>query len=413
MQLRVEKTNQAKGKIEISGSKNSALPIICGTMLNDKSVNLSNIPKITDIYNLLNIFREAGVNINFKNHKLIVRAKNFNPIFLNKEVTLFRASYYLIGVSLFRYGMCTIRLPGGCSFCERPIDLHLYAFKELGYHIDVKDDVIKINKIETKGNIKIFFSKQSVGATINTIFASLKEQDVRIYNPSLEPEVVDVIHFLNKQGFNIEIDKNVLIINNKYNLKSISYKVISDRIEAGSYLLLLSTIDNVNVRMINAPIKFMDNVINLSKDLGLDITIQNGDLFITKGKVNIKEKYVIGIYPSIPSDLQQILTCCLLKYNIETNIEDHIYPNRISHLKEINKLNGNVKFVDNVIKISPSKINGGIVVAKDLRCAFGLICLAQSSDEPIIINNAEFLLRGYEFPILKLKKIGIKIKTFN
>lgn len=410
MRVEVKKSEFAKGILEISGSKNAALPILCGALLSNKKIKLKNVPHISDIYNLINILRDAGVDIKIRKNYFIVKAKSFRPVFLMKEVASLRASYYLIGASLYRYGTCQILMPGGCDFCARPIDIHLESFKQLGYEVLIENNIINIKEQKKLNEVTFHFNKKSVGATINTIFASLNRSSVVLRNVSLEPEVLDVIEFLKKQGHHITLNKQNIYINKTNKLKRIEYKIMYDRIEAGSYLLLLSNLNDVEVLIKHMPIHIMGNTIKVVKDLGINFSIKKNGVFVTKTHENIKDKYIINVYPSFPTDLQQILTCCLMNRNKYVEIEDYIYPNRISHVDEIKKLKGNIYFEDNTIKIFPSNLLRNEVSAKDLRCAFGLVCLGTQIQDGIVINKAELLLRGYEYPLVKLNNIGIEVK---
>lgn len=413
MKLEVKKSNVIYGNLDISGSKNAAIPIICACLLTNKKNTLYNVPNITDVYNLINVLKDINVETSLHKHFLKIKAKDFDPVFLMNEVSLLRGSYYLIGVSLYRYGTCKIKYPGGCNFCERPIDIHLKSFELLGYEISLLNEYMLIKRKTNIPKVEINFSKKSVGATINTIFASLDKEEVILKNPSLEPEVLDVISFLQKQGFNIKIVKREILIGKTCTFYKIKYYIMSDRIEAGSYLLLCSNFNEVNVKIKNMPINYMKNVLKLANDLGIRLYIKKNYVLIKKGKENIKKLYNINVYPAIPTDLQQILTCCLLTRNKKVSIKDYVYPDRISHIEEIKKVNGNVIYENETIKIISSVLTTNNVIAKDLRSAFALICLGVQVEEGIVIENAELLFRGYEFPILKLKKLGVNIKTID
>ena len=342
-------------------------------------------------------------------YKLIIRAKKFNPIISSNDVPKLRASYYLIGACLARYQMCTIKLPGGCNFVDRPIDVHLKAFEELGYECNISKNVLYIKKSK-KESKTITLTKLSVGASINTLFACAN-LNIQINNISQEPEVIETIYFLKKLGVKLTVNKSKIYIHSFNINTNIEYQIIGDRIETGSYMLLASVIPNSNLIIKGAPIKYIDNIIKVVKELGSDVEIKE-DYIIVKGK-NIKSLNIeINEYPSFPTDLQPILSVVLLNGNADSTIKDNIYPNRISHIDELVKMNGIIKCENNNILLSKSHLVGQHVVAKDLRLAFALVVASCIAQDYTFIHNAELLLRGYEKPIIKLKKIGVNISEY-
>lgn len=411
MKLKISKCEKVFGCISISGSKNVALPVIASSLLSKKTVILKNIPLITDVLLMLEIIKTMGVFVKREKDKVKIKAKNFNPIINSKDVSKFRGSYYLIGACLARYNMCSIRMPGGCSFTDRPIDLHLKAFKKLGYVVSKHKETIVIKK-EKKTCTEIVFEKKSLGATINTIVASsLINRQITIQNISQEPEVLETISFLKKLGISISLIDNKVIINGIKKNKTISFKIISDRIEAGSYMLLASAVPNSELRVRNAPIQYMANVIEVLQDIGCNILKNKKELIVKSA--NLKAiNLEVNEYPSFPTDLQQILSVVLLKAKGKSQIKDNVYPDRLTHVKELRKMKAKILDTPDGVNIRPSNLVGSNVEAKDLRCCFALIVAGSIACKDTIISNAEILLRGYEKPLLKLKSIGIKVNEY-
>lgn len=410
MKMIVKNTKKIGGTINISGSKNVALPILCGSILSSKKVELQNIPNILDVSILIEILKSIGCKIKHYKDKTTIKSKRVNSIILNPKVEKIRGSYYLMGVMLARYNKCIIRFPGGCSFTNRPIDIHLMAFKELGYDVKICDNIIKITR-KKEANSIVRFPKKSVGATINTLFAcSRLQKEIKLINPSLEPEVLEVIEFLKELGILIKIADNTIIINGNINSKKVKFKIISDRIEAGSYLLLALSKMNSTITLNDVPVKYMDSVFKVLKEMGGMIEIKNNCVTLNAPSTLNKTNIEINEYPSFPTDLQQILTCVLLNANGTSTIKDNVYKERLTHVKELQKLKCNVLNRDNLIIINKSNIRRGLVIAKDLRCAFGLLVAGINSESQIIIENAEVLYRGYEDIETKLQKIGINVE---
>lgn len=412
MKVEVNCKESINGEIKISGSKNTALPIICASLLTNKKVILENIPFIEDIYNLIEIIKSIGCKVKQKNNQLIIKANKINPIILSKKVQLLRGSYYLMGVSLARYGKCIIYMPGGCNLGERPIDYHLDGFKQLGYKVIIYDQIIKIEK-EVDGLNIINLPNKSVGATINMLLASFRSKQTIINNVSTEPEVQEVITFLRLIGCNIQINNNAIIINGTNENRKIKFKIVKDRIEAGSYMLLAASIPNSKLTLKEVPINYMQNIIDIVKQIGSKVSI-NKDTIILESSEEINSlDIIIKEYPAFPTDLQQILTAVLTLSKEQSTIEDLIYPKRISHIAELNKLKAKIEINNNKIIINNSKLFPNEVIAKDLRCGFALIVAGCICNEKIIINNFEIINRGYENVMEKLRSIGVDIKENN
>ncbi len=410
MKVKINKTTKVEGTINISGSKNTALPIICAALLTDKKVTLNNIPNITDVLNLIKIVKEIGckVKYNQKNKQLQIKARRFNTTIIQEEILKLRGAYYLIGISLARYNKCLTLMPGGCNFTNRPINYHLKAFLRLGFKTIINGPIIKIEKVDVPKE-SIDFEKPSLGATINALLALSKiNKEIIIKNPSLEPEVLEVIKFLRILGKQILIKNNQIICDGSIENKKIEFSIIGDRIEAGSYLLLATSIPNSHLTLINSPIIYMNNIIKVIKKMGQEIKVTNNIIEIKSCNLIKPLNLIINEYPSFPTDLQQIISSVLLFASSNSTIKDNIYKDRISHIEELKKLKAKIEFENGIINIYPSTLEKNTVICRDLRCAFSLIVAATHIDE-CFIDCFEIIFRGYEDIIEKLKKINVKI----
>lgn len=410
MILKVSKSSSLNGDIYISGSKNAAMPCICAALLTKQKVVIENIPDIVDVNNLLIIIKKLGVKVKREDDVVTIQAKKIKTKVLNDLVETLRGSYYLMGSILSRKNKLKIKYPGGCNIGDRPIDYHLKAFEELGFNVLEEENKIIIKEIKRTSK-DITFPKISMGATINILLlASTFTSEVKITNPSLEPEVLCLINMLKKMGVSIDIiDKQIIIKGNK-KLKGTSHKIIYDRIEAGSYIYLAGAIQKSKVYIHNAPIDHLQTVIMVARKMGI-IVYKKDDILVVEGNKGIKKiNLLIGEYPFFPTDLQQIITVVLTKAKSSSTIEDPIFPNRIYHIKELKKMNAYIYEQNQVIHIKPCILSPGIVYATDLRCAFALIIAGAITKGTTYIKDIDYLFRGYVNPIKKLRYIGVNVE---
>lgn len=410
MIMKVTKTNRILGDIYISGSKNAALPCICCALLTKQKVILQNIPDIEDVRNLLIIIKKLGVKVKRQNNEIILSSKHLKSEVMNEVVSKLRGSYYLMGVLLARTSKVRMLYPGGCNLGERPIDYHLSGFEQLGFKVTKEKEFIEIKAEQKEGGI-VTFPDISLGATINVIFAAVLLKGITIINnPSLEPEVLCVINMLTKMGANIKVEDQQVIIVGVKKLTGTTHQNIYDRIEAGSYMLLAGVVPNSRVVLHNANLEHLELIITVLRKMGIKIT-KNQDSLVVEGTNKIhKANILIGPYPFFPTDLQQILTVVLTKASGTSTIEDPVFPSRIAHLKELRKMGAYVYEDKGIIYIKESKIKSAKVQATDLRCAFGLIVAGAIANGNTYIKDIDYLFRGYEKPIEKLKAIGINVQ---
>lgn len=409
MKYKITGENKIIGEINISGSKNASLPIIIASLLTKEKVILNNVPLITDVINLIRLLDDLGVNVDYRyeQRQLIIQAKKVKNKVTSRYVEKLRATYYLMGVLLARTKYVEMPYPGGCNFSKRPIDAHLYAFSLLG--VKVIDDInIKLKVLHLTPSI-VDFPLITVGGTINTILLTVLSDGVTILNNiAIEPEVIDVINFLNSMGADITfIGNNTIKIKGVKKLHATTYEVMPDRIEAGSYLLLALSSPNSKVTLNNIRVNDLKNIIDVLENLGCVISASNNKITLESPTTINNLSLEIGPYPKFPTDLQPILSVVLLNAGEESIIKDKVYIDRITHLNELTKMNAIIKYENQSIIIYPSKLNSAIVNATDLRCAFALIVAGNMSSGETIINNMEYLSRGYENCLKKLRQLNL------
>ena len=414
--LEVFGSNKLKGQIEISGSKNASLPILAATLLSNKKVYLKNIPKVKDIETMINLLQSLGSKINLSKRFLIIDNCKQNKKFASYSlVKTMRAGILVLGPLLAKFGVAKVSLPGGCAIGTRPIDIHLKALSRLG----VKYKIIQgyVHATAPKGLVgsKIRFPKISVGATENLIIASSFAKGTTILsNCAIEPEIKDLINFLIKLGCKIKwISKRTIKILGVKKISEVSYSVMFDRIEAGTYLIA-AAITEGNLTIKNVIPNIIKKEINTLRKIGAKISIKK-DLIKIKGNKNIKSLSVkTAPYPGFPTDLQAQLMVLLCMGNKKSSIKEDIFENRFMHVAELNRMgaqiviNGNRAIVKGNIKFAPAEL-----MATDLRASVSLILAALTTDGKSVINRIYHLDRGYENIEKKLKKVGARIRRIS
>ncbi len=409
--------NKIEGEVKISGSKNSALPILYSCLLIKKEIIIKNIPNLKDINITLKLFKKIGIKIKREKNIIIINAKYINiNYFSSNLIKKIRASIWLLAPILIRCKKIKMNTPGGCKLGYRPIDLHIYVLKHLGVKIKYKNNIIKakINKKLTS-NV-ILFKKKSVGATITSILISIFiKKKIIIKNCSKEPEIIDTINFLNKCGAKIYgKGTNTITIYGVKKLSSCKYKILPDRIETGTYLVA-SAISRGKIICYNTNPNILKSILYKLKLSGAKIKIKNDFIKLDMKNKRCKSVNIItNPYPYFPTDMQPQFTLLNCISKGKSLIKENIFKKRFSHIKQLKKMGANIKHINNkIICYGVKKIFGKTIIAKDLRCAITLIlagCIAYGKTTIKYINH---VYRGYENIIKKFKNLKIKIKKIN
>ena len=410
--LIIQGGNCLEGEVIISGSKNSALPIIAASLLSKDKVTLTNCPEIDDLDHLFAILRSLGVVVNREKDVVTIDATSVKDIDITHEaVSKFRASYYLMGVYLSLFHKVHIRMPGGCDLGDRPFDLHLKAFKRLNCQTVVTDDFIEVSTLRLLPE-KIFFEIPSVGATINTMLASVFiDGKTTIENAAKEPEVIDVAKFLNKMGAKIYgAGTSTIVIEGVKALKGVTYRIMSDRIEAGTYALMAAAIGN-EVDIINFEQMYHNALIQKLIESKVQFKLYTNKIKILASPnlqpIQIQTSY----FPGFPTDLQQLYTTVLTQARGVSTVIDNIYHKRFKNCFELNKLGAKIDISHNKATIyGPTKLTGGVVRATDLRGGVSLIIAGLLAHGETIIEEPEHIFRGYSRIIEKIQKLGGDIR---
>ena len=404
-----------KGQVNISGSKNAALPILASTLLFDKSVTIKNLPRVRDIDTMISLLKSLGSKINLSKDKKtakIQNKKNMKTFASYSHVKTMRGSILVLGPLISKFQKSITSLPGGCLIGARPVNYHLSALKKLGMNYEIKKGYIHA---KTNGKLKgstVCFSNISVGATENTIIAAcLASGKTYLKNCAVEPEIKDLTNFLNSAGANIKWNgRNCEIVGVK-SLNKTEYAVMADRIEAGTFCVAATLskgeleIQNLNPKIINTELNLLIKVGAKIKTLKNKIQIKGPDKI--KPLKNIKTKE----YPSFPTDLQAQFMVLLCKANGKSTITESIFENRFMHVAELQRLGAKINIKNNKAIIE-GKTNfiGAELMSSDLRASVALVLAAIVANGKSVINRIYHLDRGYENIENKLRKIGVKIK---
>jgi len=413
--LIIEGGNRLEGVLEVSGAKNAALPNMAATILTSDEVIIENLPDLLDIDTMKKLLQELGTEINHIKDKTysfkLANPKSYTAPY--DLVNKMRASILVLGPMLARFGYAEVALPGGCSIGARPVDLHLKALEKMGAQIKIEHGYIKAYAPKGLKGAHIFFDKITVTGTENILMAaSLAEGQTIIENAALEPEVVDLAVMLKKMGADITGEgTNKIVINGVKELHGAYHKVIPDRIEAGTFLVLAALTDG-KIIIKNYPSQYLEYAEEISNKIGIHIIkLSDNEVLIKREEklrpVNIETKE----YPLFPTDLQaQFMTLLCFADGI-SEITENIFENRFMHVPELNRLGADIEIKGKTAIIRPvKKFTGAEVKATDLRASAAMVIAGLIAEGETKIFSIYHLDRGYEHIDDKLINIGAKIR---
>ena len=407
-----------KGEIKISGSKNASLPILASTLLSDKKISLTNIPRVKDVETMIKLLESMGSKIK--------KSKNGNSLLIQNNTKIkteasynlmstMRAGIIVLGPLLARFGKAKVSSPGGCSIGVRPIDIHLEALKSMGAKYKIVDGYVYANAKNGLTGAKIKFPKISVGATENLMIAAcLARGQTILSNCAIEPEIKDLSNFLISIGAQIKwIGKRQVKIIGVKNFKESNYKIMFDRIEAGT-MLVAAAVNQNNLKIKGIDPRIISTEINILKKVGAKI-IQRKDEIHIQGSKKIKNINIkTSPYPGFPTDLQAQMMVLLCRANKKSVIKEDIFENRFQSVSELRRMNAKIEVKGNKAIIKGNTIfKGAQVMATDLRASASLVLAALCAKGKTIISRIYHLDRGYEDIEKKLKKVGAKIRRVN
>ncbi len=401
------------GEVSISGAKNAALAILAASIMADETVTIENLPDVKDVNVLIQAIEEIGAQVNRVDRHCVkingstIRSTTADGEFIKK----IRASYYLLGALLGKFKKAEVTLPGGCNIGSRPIDQHIKGFKALGASVCIEHGMIMTEAKELSGN-HIYFDVVSVGATINVMLAAtLADGNTTIENAAKEPHVVDVANMLNSMGANIKgAGTDVIRIAGVEKFHGCEYSVIPDQIEAGTFMFVAAATKG-NILVKNVIPKHLEAI--TSKLLEMGCTIEEyDDALRVIGAETTKSTHVKTLpYPGFPTDMQPQITVALALSSGMSVVTESIFENRFKYVDELVSMGANIKVEGNsAIVEGVKKFTGAQVSALDLRAGAALVIAGLVADGYTIIEDIEYIQRGYEKFEDKLTPLGAKIE---
>lgn len=409
----IEGGHKLSGRVKVSGAKNSALALMPATLLNNGNNTFENIPKVNDIYTMIKLLKHLGVEASFENNRLeLDTSKISNQNAPYEHVKKMRASVYVLGPLLAKYGYSKVSMPGGCAWGPRPINLHLEALENLGAEITLDGGDITARSKRLQG-ANINFEISSVGATGNTIMAAvLAKGESRIQNAAMEPEITNLCEFLVDMGARIEgVGTSTLLIDGVDELSAANGEIIGDRIEAGT-LLIAGALTKSKIEIEYSNIEHIDVVLSKLKDSGAKISINNKIVQIDSRNINAQSVDVTtAIYPGFPTDMQAQWIAYMALSNGTATVTDNIYTDRFSHVPELVRLGASIERVNNMAIVrGVDKLKGAKVMSTDLRASASLVLGGLAAEGTTEVLRIYHLDRGYEKIEDKLTQLGAKIK---
>jgi len=416
--LQIQGGAKLSGSIQISGAKNSALPVIAATILSDKPVTLTNLPNVVDIRTLLKLLDMLGGTVNHNKTVATIDNGTMNSTKAVYEiVSQMRASILVLGPLLARFGECEVSLPGGCAIGQRPIDLHLKALEAMGAKIEIKGGYVRAEAPNGLQGTRIVFDKITVGGTENILMAAaLAHGTTTIVNAAKEPEIVQLCEMIADAGVTIEGIGSSEISIEGTGQKTLEFKeveIIPDRIEAGTYLCAGAitaseiTLEKVNANHIQASIDKLES-------MGCVFKIEEDSITIC-GKERLKPVSLITTeYPGFPTDMQAQFMAVATMAIGESMVEERLFENRFMHVSELNRLGADIWLKGSVASVKPvAELYGADVMATDLRASSALVLAGLVAEGTTNVRRIYHLDRGYDNLEGKLASLGADIQRLS
>jgi len=400
------------GETSISGAKNSALVLMPATLLTSGINIIENTPEVNDIFTMIKLLRQIGVESVFNNHNVTLNTSNIisqtAPYELVKKM---RASTYVLGPFLARYGKAKVSMPGGCAWGPRPINLHLEAMKKLGAEIKLEEGYIIAGASSLHG-AKIHFDISSVGATGNALMAAtLAKGTTLLTNAAIEPEIILLAEYLSSMGAIINgIGTTSIEIQGVEELKPAIITNISDRIEAGT-LLIAGAITKSKIKLTNLDHNLLDSVLIKLEDSGAKIVISNNLINLDATDLDTNSiDITTAVYPGFPTDMQAQWTAYMSLAKGSATITDSIYHDRFNHIPELIRLGASIELINNSAVVKGVKyLKGAKVMSTDLRASASLVLAGLAAEGTTEVLRIYHLDRGYQKIEEKLRNLGADI----
>ena len=398
------------GEVKISGAKNAVLPIMSATLLCPGKFTIHNVPDLRDTRTMMQLLEITGAKTEFNNGSICIDSTGVNnPEAPYDLVKTMRASFYVLGPLISRFGKVQVSLPGGCAWGPRPVDYHLKGLEKLGAKLDLEGGNIIAEAKELRG-CDIHFEFPSVGATGNLVMASVRAKGTtRLYNCAKEPEITQLCEFLNSMGADIKgVGTDTLIISGVKELNQADITVIPDRIEAGTFLMAGAL--NGEIKVKNVIPLHLEKVTNKLIEAGCEIKIKDSSITISPPtKINSIDM-TTAVYPGFPTDLQAQWVALMSLSESSAIVTDTVYHDRFSHIPELARLGANIKVEKNTAFIrGVGQLVGAPVMSTDIRASAALFIAALAAKGKTEISRVYHIDRGYEKIEQKFLELGADI----
>ena len=412
--LVVNGAKELSGSVEISGAKNAVLPLMAATLLTEGEHSINRVPDLKDTRTFLNLLEMLGAKSTHNNGDLVVDSSNINSTEAPYDlVKTMRASFYVMGPLLGRFGEARVSLPGGCAWGPRPVDYHLKGFEKLGAEIILEKGYIIARAKKLKG-AQIHFDIPSVGATANILMASvLAEGKTQITNAAIEPHIVQLCKVLNEMGAHIEgVGSNILIVNGVEKLSPMNVETIPDMIEAGTFLIAGATLGNITLKKVDPT--HLNIVIRKLEQAGCELVVNDNSITVNKCDKLQPVDMTTDVHPGFPTDLQAQWVALMSVANGSSHVTDTIYHDRFAHVPELTRLGADISLNKNMALIrGPKKLKGAQVMSTDIRASASLLIGALIAEGQSEISRIYHIDRGYEKIEEKFKLLGADIRREN
>ena len=404
--------NKLSGKINCSGAKNAALPMVAATILSDEDITLKNLPYLQDITTMFELLGSMGANITLdESMNFIISSSGIHDTEARYElVKTMRASILVLGPLVAKFGKAKIALPGGCAIGSRPVNFHLDALEQLGASINLENGYIEATAGRLKG-ASIKFEGVTVTGTENIMMAAtLAEGQTRLTNVAMEPEIEDLADLLNAMGADITgAGTNEIIINGVEQLNGTSYDIPADRIEAGTYLVAAAvTQGDVEITGISAD--RLTSVINRLRDTGAKIKTSEDSISLVMDNRPIPVDITTAPFPGFPTDMQAQFSVLNAIAEGRSIINETVFENRFMHVQELNRMGCDILVSGNTANITGvNDLSGAPVMATDLRASASLILAGLCAEGETVVDRIYHIDRGYERIEEKLNYLGANI----
>lgn len=405
--------NPLVGEVEIGGAKNAALAILAASVMTNDTVIIENLPDVRDINVLLQALESIGVIVEHPDrHTVKINASLIHGLTIDEGyIKRIRASYYMLGALLGKYGKAQVALPGGCNIGSRPIDQHIKGFRALGANVDISYGLIRAEAKRLTGS-HIYLDVVTVGATINIMMAAaMADGKTIIENAAKEPHVVDVANFLNSMGANIKgAGTDVIRIKGVESLHGTTYSIIPDQIEAGTFMFA-AAITKGDVMIKNVIPKHLESISAKLIEMGCEVEEFDDALRIVAARRLNHTQVKTLPYPGFPTDMQPQIAATLALSDGTSIVTESIFENRFKYVDELVRMGANIKVEGNTAIVEGvNKFTGASITAPDLRAGAALVLAGLAADGITLIDDIIYIERGYEDFPQKLESLGAQIE---